>query len=366
MSRSPERLTPMKLPTAKLRPLKLQKDMPAKKALKQVLPTALFASVKARSTKVAEGSSNVVKSLQSVKESKSVKVALNLLLVRPWVLLLGFWAISLVGGALALEGMLSPRRLTMDLPEAVVEPEPVRTSSLISISQSSDEIAGDATAQPVSEEVSPVAVESASGLPVLPLVGFVGACAAGCLVMSRRRAMARLSSARAKGRVRKVRARTGTPVKAGVKKPVVKKPVVRQPVMAAVRSGAQKPGTQKSGAQKSGAQKSGLQKAGIPKTVEKVAVASAAPRQKKRRQRPRKAAGVRPAAVGTSVVASRATAQRVIAKPQGGKRTTRRSMRAASRRQPMVSVVPAGEANALDWPQGSLAHQLDVRHRQAM
>ncbi|MEL7141145.1 MAG: hypothetical protein AAFY33_03805 [Cyanobacteria bacterium J06643_4] len=346
----------MKLPTAKLRPLKLQKDMPAKKALKQVLPTALFASVKARSTKVAEGSSNVVKSLQSVKESKSVKVALNLLLVRPWVLLLGFWAISLVGGALALEGMLSPRRLTMDLPEAVVEPEPVRTSSLISISQSSDEIAGDATAQPVSEEVSPVAVESASGLPVLPLVGFVGACAAGCLVMSRRRAMARLSSARAKGRVRKVRARTGTPVKAGVKKPVVKKPVVRQPVMAAVRSGAQK----------SGAQKSGLQKAGIPKTVEKVAVASAAPRQKKRRQRPRKAAGVRPAAVGTSVVASRATAQRVIAKPQGGKRTTRRSMRAASRRQPMVSVVPAGEANALDWPQGSLAHQLDVRHRQAM
>lgn len=356
MSRSPERLTPMKLPTAKLRPLKLQKDMPAKKALKQVLPTALFASVKARSTKVAEGSSNVVKSLQSVKESKSVKVALNLLLVRPWVLLLGFWAISLVGGALALEGMLSPRRLTMDLPEAVVEPEPVRTSSLISISQSSDEIAGDATAQPVSEEVSPVAVESASGLPVLPLVGFVGACAAGCLVMSRRRAMARLSSARAKGRVRKVRARTGTPVKAGVKKPVVKKPVVRQPVMAAVRSGAQK----------SGAQKSGLQKAGIPKTVEKVAVASAAPRQKKRRQRPRKAAGVRPAAVGTSVVASRATAQRVIAKPQGGKRTTRRSMRAASRRQPMVSVVPAGEANALDWPQGSLAHQLDVRHRQAM
>lgn len=356
MSRSPERLTPMKLPTAKLRPLKLQKDMPAKKALKQVLPTALFASVKARSTKVAEGSSNVVKSLQSVKESKSVKVALNLLLVRPWVLLLGFWAISLVGGALALEGMLSPRRLTMDLPEAVVEPEPVRTSSLISISQSSDEIAGDATAQPVSEEVSPVAVESASGLPVLPLVGFVGACAAGCLVMSRRRAMARLSSARAKGRVRKVRARTGTPVKAGVKKPVVKKPVVRQPVMAAVRSGAQK----------SGAQKSGLQKAGIPKTVEKVAVASAAPRQKKRRQRPRKAAGVRPAAVGTSVVASRATAQRGIAKPQGGKRTTRRSMRAASRRQPMVSVVPAGEANALDWPQGSLAHQLDVRHRQAM
>ncbi|MEO1634530.1 MAG: hypothetical protein AAFS04_05550 [Cyanobacteria bacterium J06631_9] len=346
----------MKLPTAKLRPLKLQKDMPAKKALKQVLPTALFASVKARSTKVAEGSSNVVKSLQSVKESKSVKVALNLLLVRPWVLLLGFWAISLVGGALALEGMLSPRRLTMDLPEAVVEPEPVRTSSLISISQSSDEIAGDATAQPVSEEVSPVAVESASSLPVLPLVGFVGACAAGCLVMSRRRAMARLSSARAKGRVRKVRARTGTPVKAGVKKPVVKKPVVRQPVMAAVRSGAQK----------SGAQKSGLQKAGIPKTVEKVAVASAAPRQKKRRQRPRKAAGVRPAAVGTSVVASRATAQRVIAKPQGGKRTTRRSMRAASRRQPMVSVVPAGEANALDWPQGSLAHQLDVRHRQAM
>ncbi|MEL6351419.1 MAG: hypothetical protein AAFR58_06620 [Cyanobacteria bacterium J06627_28] len=351
----------MKLPTAKLRPLKLQKDMPAKKALKQVLPTALFASVKARSTKVAEGSSNVVKSLQSVKESKSVKIALNLLLVRPWVLLLGFWAISLVGGALALEGMLSPRRLTMDLPEAVVEPEPMRTSSLISISQSSDEIAGDATAQPVSEEVSSVAVESASGLPVLPLVGFVGACAAGCLVMSRRRAMARLSSARAKGRVRKVRTRTGTPVKAGVKKPVVKKPVVRQPVMAAVRSGAQKPGTQKSGAQKSG-----LQKAGIPKTVEKVAVASAAPRQKKRRQRPRKAAGVRPAAVGTSVVASRATAQRVIAKPQGGKRTTRRSMRAASRRQPMVSVVPAGEANALDWPQGSLAHQLDVRHRQAM
>lgn len=337
MSRPSERSTPMKLPTAKLRPLKLQKNTSVKKVAKQVLPGSLITSVKAQSSKVAEGSSNVVKSLQSVKESKGAKVALNLLLVRPWVLLLGFWAVSLVGGALALEGILSPRRLTMDLPEAVVEAEPVQTSSLISISQSPDEIAGDATAEPVSAGVAPVAVDGASGLPMLPLAGFVGACAAGCLVMSRRRAMARLSSARAKGRVRKVRAQAGSSVKAGGKKPVT-----RQPAVVSVRTGSQN-------------------------SVEKAAAASTAPRQKKRRQRPRKAAGARPAvAVGTRVVASRATAQRVAAKPQGGTRTTRRSMRAASRRQPMVSVVPAGEANALDWPQGSLAHQLDLRHRKAM
>ncbi len=107
-------------------------------------------------------------------------------------------------------------------------------------------------------------------------------------------------------------------------------------------------------------------------------------RPKKRRQRSKIAPPVRTTANGGKVLASRATAVRSGAQSrqaqtrQAQTRLRKGAIRAASRRRhqmgphsmaapAVVSVVPASESHALDWHEGSLAHQMDVRpHRSAM
>ena len=372
MSRPPERLRPMKLPTNRLRPLKLQKNKPVKRVLKRLVPSALRSALKAPATKVAEGSDSAAKTFQTVKGSKGVKLAMHLILVKPWVLLIGFWLVSMIGGTLALEGMLSPKKLTMALPEDTVEVE-ATPDQQVQVSQTSDEIAGEATAD--STELPVVNEAAGSSFPVLPLATFVGACAAGCLVMSRRRAMMRHSAARAKGRVRK-RSRTGAT--AGSAHSVTgqqsSQRLVRKPAKSAIKATASSGASSTSASRmKTAATKSSATKPSAPKSPATKSPAKAAStsvlRPKKRRQRTRKAAHKSaPNASGSRVLASRATAQKASAQPaEGSKKSSRRaSARSASRHQPVVSVVPAGESNALDWNQPSLAHQMDVRHRKAM
>jgi len=73
------------------------------------------------------------------KESKSSRIALNLLLVRPWILLIGFWLFSMLGAGLALEGLISPKRLKTALPE-VIETAPVNSeNALIKVETGAEE-----------------------------------------------------------------------------------------------------------------------------------------------------------------------------------------------------------------------------------
>ncbi|MGB3292014.1 MAG: hypothetical protein WBB01_03360, partial [Phormidesmis sp.] len=144
--------------------------------------------------------SDVDTNLSSPKSSKGTQVAFNLLLVRPWVLVVSFWLVSMVSAGIALEGLISPRKLTTDMPAASVPVTP--KDSFISVEPSADEIAG----QPVNPDPETVFIAPAetrrSSFPAWPLGALVGTCAAGCLVMSRRRAMARMAAARSRSALR--------------------------------------------------------------------------------------------------------------------------------------------------------------------
>ena len=279
------------------------------------------------------------------------------------MLVLGFWLLSMAIGTVALSGMLSPRKLKMALPEPALDSGVANQSNtLLNASPSTDSAAqtsaatGNAGEIPVTEVGAANSTEGGLSFPVLPIFALVGSCAAGSLVISRRRAMVRMAAARAQGRKRKSRSSVASgasvrPMKEGV---------------APIRSAATASNDLSRGL-----------------------------RSKKRRQRVRRAAVTAQSANASSrVLASRATAQQKTAQPRKAQKSgpkvaqkvaaarrssvrpatrvsrtqaRRSAMRAASRRQPMVRVVPASESHALDWTQGSLAHQLDVRpQRSAM
>lgn len=357
MSKPPERLTPMKLPNDQLQTLKLRKLRPIKRSLTRLSKAGLFKSTQGKSLGA---------SVTAAKQSKSMRVALHLLLVRPWVLLIGFWLLSMAGGTLALNGMLSPRKLKMALPEPAAIESPVALSSQIKVTPDSDEaLPGEVDNAPSEPEIisiggqeSETAAESSSGFPLLPVGVLVGGCATGCLVMSRRRAMARMSTARARGRAR---IRKATPVRVG-------QPVSKTIVRTAQKKGSTAKGVVSKDETRSVVRKTARKVARPAAIASNTKTATPASKPKKRRQRSRKSAVSKPVATSGRVLASRKTAQPTPAQARVSKRQVRRaSMRAASRRQPMVSVVPANESHALDWNNGSLAHQMDVRtHRSAM
>lgn len=359
----------MKLHTTAANPPKLRSIKPLKHSLRQLSRSKLFNRLRSTPSTIGSTSDSdgqaipgpfeAVKS--SAESSRSFRIALNLLLVRPWVLVLAFWLVSMAGGTLALNGMLSPRKLTMALPEPAAAP-PTVESGQIKVTQLAGDLAGETAASETSgtSETGEVVVETAntSTFPLLPVTMLVGTCAVGCLVVSRRRAMARMAAARARGRGRQARSRVSAsrvststrtaPAASGMVKPAV------QPARKTVRKVA-----------KGAAPAKGVVTAKVGSS--KGTGVATAPRSKKRRQRARKEMMTTKPSTASRVVASRATAQAAMPKARVSKRQVRRAtMRAASRRQPIVSVVPASESHSLDWTNGSLAHQMDVRHRSAM
>ncbi|MEO0646470.1 MAG: hypothetical protein AAFZ17_10010 [Cyanobacteria bacterium J06650_10] len=399
----------MKLPTTPipvtLQDMKLPGIRPLKRWSRKLRRGELFQSSRASSSesKLNETSSSEAstsgksatdrtQALINNTQSKRTKLFLNLLLVRPWVLVLGFWLFSMMTGGLALSGMLSPRKLTQALPApAITESSQASSSASINVEKAAEEIAiegglADESAASSGDNAVTVADNSA-GFPVLPLVVLVGSCAAGSLVISRRRAMMRLSAARAKGRVRKVR----QPVRQPLKKAVGKGPALKSQNQSKSQSNvASATGANQVPSQ--GPSQGASRGKAMPKKRRQRVRRNAVTAQKKGGQNARvlasrtnaqvmptqasslqaaghKASAKKPSAKKLSLSA-RAQANRVQAKraTRGAKRqVARTSMRAASRRQPVVSVVPASEGHALDWTRGSLAHQMDVRpQRRAM
>lgn len=390
MHRPSERSKTMKLPTAESKglPLKSAKAQDAKpksvSPFKQLV-RKLSGSSRPKSIRTEEAQSSVASNvdvngikLPFIKKSKGIRVAFTLLLVRPWVLVLGFWIFSMLGAAMALEGMISPRKLTTALPEPT-QIEPVRSSSLINVEQgeSGDVDTGDIALEkatidePIVSTADGELAANSSNFPIWTLGGVVGTCAAGCLVMSRRRAMARLAVARSRGRVRRMR-KGAVPIVAlnGVDSRVGQKTLVRKPSASVGNSPVAKrsrsvtaPGATAKAARPVSGSKPSL----------KPAMAKSA-RAKKRRQRnsrgsvaaqlaPQK--GIPSRSSRTQVLASRSTAKPSAIAHPSQPRSTRRSPSRMARRQSVVSVVPASESHALDWQNGSLAHQVDVRPQRA-
>ncbi len=394
----------MKLPLAKLNTAKLQSLKPFKKIARKLSAMETTRLERARN-------------LARVKQEKSAyRIALTLLLVRPWVLVMGFWIFSMGIGALALGGMLSPKRLTMALPEPTVEP------SVVSPVQSADGLANIQpsgiqadTAQSDSTQsndtlttTEPARADAASSSALtlaLPLFLLVSTCAVGCFAISRQRTM-KMAAARA--RVRKVR--SGLTVSARA----------NNQSSSSANGGRTKPNQVSS--RISNSSKNGIAPTLRPQSkasVRKIAKTSSTPKKldlkvfpqrasspatslannlnaelqpKKRRQRSKGVIASQATASSTANsgkrLVSRATAARagIQSQPASARSRTRSkkgTIRVANRRrhpasqhpvsqhpvsQPrVVSVMPAGDSHALDWREGSLAHQMDVRpQRSAM
>ncbi len=381
----------MKLPLAKLNIAKLQSLKPFKKIARKLSAMETTRIERARS-------------LARVKQEKSAyRIALTLLLVRPWVLVLGFWIFSMGIGTLALGGMLSPKRLTMALPEPTVEP------SVVNPAQSTN---GSADIQPSSPQsdtaqadnihsndalatTEPTRADTASSSALtlaLPLFLLVSTCAVGCFAISRQRTM-KVAAARA--RVRKVRSGLTVSARANsqssssangsrtkpnkVSSRISSKsgvaPTLRPRPKAPVRKIVRTSSTPKKLDLKVFPQKAGNPATNLANGL------NAELQPKKRRQRSKGAIASQITASSTANsgkrLVSRATAARagMQSQPASARSRTRSkkgTIRVANRRRPpasqpkVVSVMPAGD-HALDWHDGSLAHQMDVRpHRSAM
>ena len=300
--------------------------------------------------------------LPFIKDSKGSRLAFNLLLVRPWVLVVGLWILSAVSASIAWQGMISPKQLTMDLPQSTTETKSTaEKDAFLSVEKDAEESGGlkisEATPAQTTSATSQVSANTAdtSGFPTWPIGLLVGSCAAGCLAISRRRAMVRMASVRSRGK-RRVRPtgemRTGEPIK---------KLAIRTTTKSAPR-----PTNRPAGRLIKGKQKKGKSPARQPVMAKAASAARGPLKSTKRRLRKRVGAPQpKPAVVGNRVLASRSTAKQAVSgthSPRKAARPVKRnSARPANRRQSVVSVVPASASHALDWSNGSLAHQLDVR-----
>ncbi len=303
--------------------------------------------------------------LSSAKSSKGTQVAFNLVLVRPWVLVIGFWLVSMVSAGMALEGLISPRKLTMDLPAAI---EPVTPKdAFIDVEPSADEIAGGTASKDATAVIAPAETRR-SDFPAWPLGALVGTCAAGCLVMSRRRAMARLAIARSRstlrnesrGKGRKMRLSTDV---AGRSPAPVKKLSDRKVIQVTTAS---EPAAGKAISSKLPVSRPAVARSAAVQPAAKP-LAPKVSQAKKRRQRSHQPTLPKPA-IRSRVFAAQSVVQQTTPPLRAAQpNSSRRLSFQVANRQPVVSVVPANEAHPLDWNDGSLAHQLDVRpQRSAM
>lgn len=348
--------------------------------------------------------------LPFIKDSKGSRLAFNLLLVRPWILVVGLWIVSAMGASLAWKGMISPRKLMMELPQPVRTETDTAANTNTFLKVEQDAPQGETTesgaeAEQTSEPT--INVADNSGLPMWPIGALVGTCAAGCLAISRRRAMVRMTDGRVRSK-RKVRA--SVEIAAGKPKQAksMQRTSVRKTVKATLRHAEklqpakmQKTNRLKrvTGTSQKAPHKSVQSKAPQPVRAKAVqprersqprerklsvlpsssqTAVRGAIRPKKRRQRRKSgAAPLKPVAASGRVLASRSNAQ-IREQPQRktarktanrnaasqGRQLQRRpirSQRQAGGGQPVVSVVPANASHALDWTHGSLAHQMDVR-----
>ncbi|PZO48233.1 MAG: hypothetical protein DCF15_18150 [Phormidesmis priestleyi] len=378
-----------KLPLQKLK-LQFLKLQNAQSSSKRDRPLVNSSSAAKQPLTLSKGLPNRLSQVFS-QESKSSRIALNLVLVRPWVLVAGFWLVSVASAGMAFDGLISPKKLTMALPEPALDTAantPAR--SFLNVELGDADIGSTQVDPPTAEAVAApktTATSTQSDFPVWPLGLLVGTCATGCLVMSRRRAMARLAAVRSRQATRR-------DANGQVRKPHFASQLSSKTPAARLAA------TKIAGAKATGAQSPGLKMASVKAPMKTAAKVSASVKSsaskpsggrsgfssmvKNRRQRHRRPAVSVPAIAGTQVLVSRSAAQKATAQRMTPQKATAKKTSASSatqfsprpiKRAPsqiasrpsVVSVVPASESHVLDWTNGSLAHQLDVRpQRSAM
>ncbi|MGB7088151.1 MAG: hypothetical protein WBD47_21525 [Phormidesmis sp.] len=287
-------------------------------------------------------------------------------------MVVSFWLISVLSAGVALEGLISPKKLMMDLPQPEAEvSSSADSNAFLSVEpESANDPANSTTAR---DPVTADAADSAQ-FPAWPLGALVGTCAAGCLAMSRRRAMARMAAVRLrgnrKGRSTTVRAQANPAARSGQpnRKVVIKKPAKSAPAPAnspTASTNSQSSANSKRTYRPLSRPQLSQPARNKPVTAEQATADAISVKRRRPRRRP-SIAPKKPAIAGQALISRTTTAQQAIpttriSKPRPVPHQKRRSTARGAGRQAVVSVVPASESHALDWTNGSLAHQLDVR-----
>ena len=226
------------------------------------------------------------------------KLLFDLLLVRPWILVCGFWLLLVGTSAVALSGLADPGKPTVSEPtNGEVQPmQPLGVAPDTAVTSRLSE-------SPVALNGGQTTSSTTEPLPMWSLWVMVGACAAGCIMLSRpglitfggpeRRRPSRRQGGKLARSPQPPGRTSGAAKTAGPARPQLKPQYPQGQVMTVSHQG------------------------GIHQVTPTPAV-----------------------------------------KPPG--------MVSFEVSQPNVSVVPAHESNALDWEEGSLAHKLDVRQNRSL
>jgi hypothetical protein len=255
---------------------------------------------------------------------------LDLVLVRPWILVGGFWLMLVLTIAIAFSGLTDPGKQRTAAPPpddsqdplvmAAANPDAAAASRLPADPNVSFQNADPAATLPGNSELP---------IPAWSLLAMVVACAGGCLIMSRPAILASQ-----KRRVRG-RPRTGKLAAVALNQP---KPAKASPPK---RLKPQYPSAQVMAVQPSGA-------------IHRVAA---------------KSGGAQPGASPKSTAKPKNKSRKQPAKPKSDPSATRQSgppKPVSFEMSPsVITVLPAETSHPLDWPEESLAHSLDVRRKRS-
>ncbi|MEO1403784.1 MAG: hypothetical protein AAFV72_21405 [Cyanobacteria bacterium J06635_1] len=242
-------------------------------------------------------------------------ILFELVLVRPWVLVGGFWLMLIMLSALALGGLKDPGK---ELAEPTPVPETVESTAGAAVTTRLQDTAETPQTDPAATSVTP----TEQSMPTWPLWALVAVCAGGCLAMSRPAvAVARRNRSR----------RRATPNSRAV--------ALQNKRLNYRRA-------EKSRAEKSRAEKSRLGK-------------------KRKRLKPQQpSAQVMSIRPGSSIQRVAAPTRKPVVAPNSKGEAPKGV--SFDVKQPVITVVPANENHPLDWQEGSLAHKLDVRQKRSL
>jgi hypothetical protein len=313
----------------------------------QPQPSAAPAPPKRSEDKKLDRLFSAPEATSSAKHLWGSSVLFDLLLVRPWILVGGFWLILVVTIAIAFGGLMNPGKQAAQvtaesqvLPNSgAIAPDAAATARLAleadTLPQSTDPAA---TLEGTSEQ--PV--------PVWPLWVMVLACAGGCFLMSRLGVPAP-SLQRERGRHRSAATRT----------------------LAAHRMAPDKSSKANTSDRGVQARKTKPERVKAKTSRPKVAKArstKAKPDKKRRQPGARRLNPQYPSAQVMTIPPSNRSIHRVMptrAQALSPSPTTAKPVSFAMPTTP-VTVVPTEASHPLDWQEGSLAHRLDVRPKRPL
>lgn len=278
------------------------------------------------------------KSSSSSDQLLGSTVLYNLLLVRPWLLVGGFWVVLMVTSAIALGGLRDPGKSTAQ--------EPISTTSAAEeLTIAPDAAASSRLTESIDTEVrlDPAASlqgEAPQPMPVWPLWIMVLACAGGCFMMSRQGVPA--------PSLRKSRSRKSSPSSTASSTQPTPKGLAKLKRSGKARKSKSSDTRRRSARSKASARKTTAKR--LKPQYPSSQVMAIQNTQDIRQVKPTQAKAI-------------STVQSL---PDQSSKAQSPAIVSFNMKPTPIAVVPSEETLPLDWQEGSLAHRLDVRQKRSL